>query len=69
MMALFLIFSLNGFSQTIPVKTENRIITEQSGKGKAKVGRKPRKPVSKKKVHTSGPKRHNSNKSGNRVII
>ena len=68
-MVLFLAFSLESFSMNNSGSTANSINTEQSGKGKAKIGRKPRKAVSKKKVHTKGPKTHNSKKSGKRIII
>lgn len=69
MMAIFLVFSINGFSQDKTHKTVQKGKTEQPKKGNAKTGRTPRKSVSKKKVHKSGPTRHSQKKSGNAVKL
>jgi hypothetical protein len=64
MMAIFLVFSINSFSNTGSENNFHSAITAQTPKGKVKSGRKPRKPVSRKKVHKSSPKRHSEKKSG-----
>lgn len=67
LMVIFLIFSLDGFSNIPIYKPVDTVRAEQSVKGKA--GRRPRKPISKKIVRTKAPKGHSRNKSGNRIII
>lgn len=64
MLAIFLVFSFNGFSQDKTHKTVQKAKTEQSRKGNAKAGHKPKKKVSRKKVHKSGPKKHSQSKVG-----
>ena len=68
-MAIFLIFSINGFSQNRSHNTVLSAITEQSPKRNAKSGRKPRKSVSKKKVHKSVPKRHSQSSQGSGINL
>lgn len=63
-MAFFLFFSFNGFSQNKTHKTVQSAKTEQTRKGNTKTGHKPKKKVSRKKVHKSGPKRHSQSKAG-----
>jgi hypothetical protein len=69
MMAIFLVFSINGFSQDKPHKTVQSGKTEQSKKGTAKTGKQPRKSVSKKKIHKSVPKRQSKKKSGTAIKL
>jgi hypothetical protein len=64
MMAIFLVFSINSFSQTNSENTFHSAIKAQTPKVKVKSGRKPRKSVSRKKAHKSSPKRHSQNKAG-----
>jgi hypothetical protein len=67
-LAIFLIFSINGFSQNQPCKTSLGVMAEQSPKGN-KTGHKPRKSVHKKKIHKSGPKRHHQKKTGSGIEL
>jgi hypothetical protein len=70
MMAIFLVFSINGFSQGKPHKTVQSAKTEQPKKGTSKTGRTPRKPVVKKKVvHKPAPKRVSVKKTGHSVKV
>lgn len=69
MMAIFLVFSINSFSQDKAHKTVQSGKTEQPKKGNTKAGRKPRKPVSKKITHKSVPKRHSKKKTGNAIKL
>jgi hypothetical protein len=69
MMAIFLVFSINGFSQGQPHKTVQSAKTEQPKKGTSKTGRTPRKPVTKKKVHKPAPKHSTPKKTGHSVKV
>jgi len=63
-MAIFLIFSINGFSQDKTHKTVQSAKAVQPKKGNAKTGHKPKKSASKKNIHKSGTKRHSQKKKG-----
>ena len=67
MMTIFLVFSINSYSQDKTHKTVQSAKTEQPQKGNAKPGRKPKKLKSKKKVHLSVPKKHSQKKAGNKI--
>ena len=69
MMAIFLGFSINGFSQGQPHKTVQSAKNEQPKKGTSKKGRTPRKPVTKKPVHKPAPKRQAPKKTGRAVKV
>jgi hypothetical protein len=69
MMAIFLVFSFNCFSQDKTHKTVQSAKTEQPKKGNAKAGHKPKKSVPKKRSHKSRPKRHSQNKAGNGIKL
>ena len=69
MMAFFLVFSINSFSQDKPHKTVQSGKIVQPKKGNAKTGKKPRKSVSKKKVHKPAPKKSSKKSSGNGVKL
>lgn len=63
-MAGFMLFSLNAYSLDKPHKKAQSAKTEQPKKKGRASKRKPKKSVSKKMTHKSGPKRHGS-KAGN----
>ena len=67
--AIFLVFSINGFSQNRSHNTILSSMTEHSAKRNTKTGRKPRKSVSKKKIHKSGPKRHSHQAQGSGINL
>ena len=70
MMAISLIFSINGFSQDKTNKTVQSGKTEQPGRKNAKNGRQPRKSVSNKKIqkpHTV--KRTSKKQTGNSIKL
>jgi hypothetical protein len=69
MMAIFLVFSINGFSQGKPHKNVQSGKTEQPKKGSGKTGRTPKKPVTKKPVHKPPPKHKAPKKSGHTVKV
>jgi hypothetical protein len=69
MMAIFLVFSINGFSQDKTHKTVQSAKTEQPKKGNAKTGRKPKKSAPKKKIHKSVPKRQSKKKAGSPIKL
>jgi hypothetical protein len=69
MMTIFLVFSVNGFSQDKTHKTVQSAKIEQPKKGNIKTGRKPKKVEPKKRIHKSGPKRHNQKKAGNGIKL
>ena len=69
MMAFFLVFSINGFSQGKPHKTAQSGKIEQTNKGNSKKGRTPRKPVAKKKVHKPTAKHQAPKKAGHAVKV
>jgi hypothetical protein len=68
-MAIFLIFSMNSFSQDKSHKTGQSIKTEQPKKGYTKKGHKPKKSGSKKIVHKSKPKRSGKKSTGNQIKL
>ena len=69
MMAIFLVFSIDAFSQGKPHKTAQSGKIEQTKKGSGKTGRTPRKPVTKKKVHKPAPKHQAPKKAGRAVKV
>jgi hypothetical protein len=69
MITIFLVFSINCFSQDKTHKTVQSAKIEQPKKGNAKAGRKPRKSKSKKMIHKSGPKRRSQKKTGNEIKL
>ena len=69
MMAVFLVFSFNGYSQNKTHKTVKSAKTEQPKKGNAKTRRTPRKSVSRNKIHKAGTNRHSKTKSGNAIKV
>jgi hypothetical protein len=67
MMAIFLGFSVNGFSQDKPHKNVQSGKIEQTKKSDTKKGRTPRKKVTKKKVHKPAPKNQGPKKTGRTI--
>jgi hypothetical protein len=68
-MSIFLVFSINGFSQNKTHKTVQSAKTEQPKKGKAKNGYKPKKSKSKKRIHKPRSKRYSQKKAGNGIKL
>ena len=69
MIAIFLIFSINGFSQDKTHKKAQSGKIEQPKNGKSRTKPAPNKSVSKKKVHKPAPKKHTVKKSGKAVKV
>ena len=69
MMAIFLVFSINGFSRDRTHKTVQSTKIEQSQKRNAKAGRKSKKAEPKKRIHKSGIKRYNQKKTGTGIKL
>ena len=69
MVAIFLIFSINGFSQDKTHKKVQSGKIEQPKNGKHITKRAPGKSGSKKRVHKSAPKKHIQKKSGQTVKL
>jgi hypothetical protein len=69
LMTIFLVFSINGFSQDKTHKKVQSAKIERSKKGNTKTGRKPKKVEPKKRIHKSGLKRHNQKKAGHGITL
>jgi hypothetical protein len=69
MMAIFLVFSISGFSQGKPHKTVQSAKIAQPKKGSGKTGRAPRKPIAKKKIHKPSPKHQAPKRAGRAVKV